>query len=348
MTTPTPAAPVTHRLSSTLLGLVLPLLVLVAATVLTLSWRDEMPAQIATHFGPGGHADGFGAVVPFVALMAGVFALLVIGSWALAFFRGQDGSTRRIAVGTSLGMAWFGATILVGTGLMHRGLTDAADVGDVDPVITVAVVGALVLGAGVALLLPRDPHRPADPGTAVDGPTILLGDQEHAAWIGRVGSPVGVVAGVASVVLVGILTIALDMPVFAVLAVVLGVLLGATTLYTVTVDHRGLRVRSVAGFPRVTIPLDEVVAVRTRDVHPLRDFGGWGYRVRFDGTVGVVARSGPAIEVERAGGRRFLVTVADAATGAALLTTLAGRGRDGDGPVAAGAGSGSGSDGTAG
>jgi hypothetical protein len=125
MITPAPATPATdrpvgHRLSSTLLGLVLPLLVLTTAVVLLLSWRDQLPEQVATHFGPGGQADDFGPLVPFVALMVAIFAALVIGAWLLAFFRGQDGSTRRVAVGLSLGMSWFGGTILVGTGLLHR------------------------------------------------------------------------------------------------------------------------------------------------------------------------------------------------------------------------------------
>lgn len=335
MTAPAPATPdtdrpVSHRLSSTLLGLALPLLVLIAGAVLTLSWRDQMPEQIATHFGRGGRVDGFERVVPFVTLMTGIFAVLVVGAWVLAFYRGQDGSTRRVAVGFSLGMSWFGATIVVGTGLLNRGLTDAREVGDVDPVITVAIVGGLLLGTVVALLAPRDPHRPADAGTPVDGPTLTLGAQERAAWTGRVRSRVALIAGVSSVALITFLTIALDMVALGVLAVVLAVALAGTTLCTVTVDGRGLRVRSVVGWPRVTIPLDEVVAVRAREVRPFREFGGWGYRVGLSGTVGVVARTGPAIEVARAGGRVFVVTVDDAETGAALLATLAGRERDED------------------
>jgi hypothetical protein len=46
-----------------------------------------------------------------------------------------------------------------------------------------------------------------------------------------------------------------------------------------------------------------------------------------DGTVGVVVRGGESIAVERSGGRRFVITVDDAATGAALLNTVAERAR---------------------
>jgi len=60
----------------------------------------------------------------------------------------------------------------------------------------------------------------------------------------------------------------------------------------------------------------------------VREFGGWGVRTSVaTGATGVVLRSGEAIEIHRTGGRRFLVTVDDAATGAALLATLAERDR---------------------
>ena len=61
----------------------------------------------------------------------------------------------------------------------------------------------------------------------------------------------------------------------------------------------------------------------------MAEFGGWGYRVGRGGRVGVVLRTGEALQVQRTGGRAFVVTVDDAATGAALLNTLAARSRVG-------------------
>ncbi|MNY73206.1 hypothetical protein D3C86_2119390 [compost metagenome] len=52
------------------------------------------------------------------------------------------------------------------------------------------------------------------------------------------------------------------------------------------------------------------------------EFGGWGLRLSTDRRFGVVLRSGEAIEVLRRSGKRFVVTVEDAATGAALLEAL--------------------------
>jgi hypothetical protein len=59
----------------------------------------------------------------------------------------------------------------------------------------------------------------------------------------------------------------------------------------------------------------------------LREFGGWGYRVGTDGTVGIVVRTGEGLRIRRTGDRSLVVTVDDAATGAALLNTLADRAR---------------------
>jgi len=57
----------------------------------------------------------------------------------------------------------------------------------------------------------------------------------------------------------------------------------------------------------------------------MTQFGGWGIRLGLDGRLGVVLRRGDAIQIERAGTRTLVVTVDDAATGAALLKALAAR-----------------------
>jgi hypothetical protein len=54
-------------------------------------------------------------------------------------------------------------------------------------------------------------------------------------------------------------------------------------------------------------------------VNPLAEFGGWGWRWGADGRVGVVLRAGEGIQVTRTNGKRFVVTVDDAQTGASVL-----------------------------
>lgn len=104
-------------------------------------------------------------------------------------------------------------------------------------------------------------------------------------------------------------------------------LVGSLCSWVAVVDHRGLTVRSVAGVRLKHVPLTDVVSARVRTVRAVRDFGGYGWRLALDGTTGLVLRSGEALDVETTSGRRFVITVDDAATAAALLTELAGRAR---------------------
>jgi hypothetical protein len=100
----------------------------------------------------------------------------------------------------------------------------------------------------------------------------------------------------------------------------------ATTLaFHVRVDDSGLHVESVLGMPRFHVPLADVESAARVDVEPMGEFGGWGLRLSTGRRFGVVLRSGEAIEVLRRSGKRFVVTVDDADTGAALLEALVSR-----------------------
>lgn len=319
--------PVPHRLSSTLLGLVPGLTVLVATTLVVTSWRGDLPDPVAVHFGPDG-ADGYGSVGGVLALLLGVFGTLTVAIWLLAVLRGRDAMTRRIAVGTATGLAVFGSVLVGGTLWLQRGLADAAATPDVDPVIGLAVAAGLAAGGLCAWGAPADTHAPAGPGpVGLTGARLPLGAHERAAWAGRVVSRVAVGVGGGATLVVAMLVVALDMPALVLLVVALLLLVLVSAVIVVTVDSRGLTARSALGWPRFHVPLDEVESVTVRQVRPLREFGGWGFRVGLAGQVGYVVRTGEAIEVGRTRGRSFVVTVDDAATGAALLTTLADRER---------------------
>lgn len=108
---------------------------------------------------------------------------------------------------------------------------------------------------------------------------------------------------------------------------VLIVLLLGMTGWRVLVDSQGLTATAQLGWPRQHIPADEVERADVVTISAFTEFGGWGLRVSPDGRTGVVTRSGPAIQVQRTGGRVFVVTTTGAAAGAALLNTMAERSR---------------------
>ncbi|GIG28402.1 lipase chaperone [Cellulomonas marina] len=317
---------VPHRTASTVLALVPAAVTLGTAAALVASWRSRLPDPVAVHFGPGG-ADGYSALGPFVTLGLGLFAALAVAGWLVAVRWGRDAMTRRIGVGLAAGLAAFGAVLVAGVLALQRGLADAARTPDVDPVVTGAVVAGLVLGGLCAWAVPADASAPAtDPGP-LDGPRLPLGPQERAVWTGRVVSRVAVALGGGATLLVAALAVGLRIPGLLVLVAALAALVVTGAVVVVTVDATGLTARSPLGWPRYRIPLDEVLGARATHVRPLADFGGWGYRLGRGGRVGYVLRTGDALEVSRTGGRTFVVTVDDAATAAALLTTLAERAR---------------------
>jgi len=319
-------APVPHRVATTLLTLVVPVALLVIATLVALSWSDQLPDPVAVHWGTDG-ADGFGSLASAVLPTLITGTLVAVGAWALAFYAGHASSTRRIAAGSSIGMAVFLGVVMLGPLADQRGLDDATQAPGIGTTLLVAILGGVVIGSLAAFLTPADADRPAaariDPGA----PRLPLTATERAVWRRSVFSRTTLVVGIAAVLVVLVLAVVTRMWALSLLALLLAGLLLSTVAFDATVDERGLVARGLLGWPTLRVPLDEVVAARATTVRPLKDFGGWGYRVGRGGRTGIVLRSGEALEVERSGDRVVVVTVDDAGTGAALLNTLADRAR---------------------
>jgi hypothetical protein len=190
--------------------------------------------------------------------------------------------------------------------------------------LLIGFVVALAVAAVAVLVTPRLPQSAGLSGTVS---TASIGAGERVYWTQVARSPRGVIA-IPIVVIVGIAVLfaVVGLPVWATLVVGLVVASLITMLtWRVVVDQRGLTVTGLFGFPRFDIPLETIVAAAAIDVSALGQFGGWGVRFGRTGW-GVIARTGPAIEVQRSNGANFVVTVDDAGTAAGLLTTLAQRG----------------------
>ncbi|MFI6419483.1 hypothetical protein ACIBG6_19075 [Streptomyces sp. NPDC050842] len=293
-------------------------------------WRDEMPAELATHFSVGGDPDGWTGATAYVLVSTGLLLALAAG-WT-AFVRRRH-----------LWAAW--ATAGFTGGLFGR-LLRANRVDDVEAVVfspgmdlAVALAVAAVAGAaGWALTAlvpevpaePEKPEKPEKPGQEpAPGPRLPLAPGEVAGWSKDTGSRALTVFAVLALAAAPVTLLVATWPdaLFGLLGLVVGVPGLALARVRVTVDRHGLTVRSaLVPRPRVRVPLDAVEGASVRAIDAVADFGGWGYRVRAHRT-GVVLRSGEALVVRRRGenGREFAVTVPDARTGAALLNALAER-----------------------
>lgn len=329
-------------------GVIVPLTTIAVTAIIVALWLPEIPEPSAIHWGTDG-VDGYGpgwthlVVLAGIALMIVVFALLAWFAHRLpengrsaapvAGERAQWSPTARFLGAANLGVAGLIALVtLVGVG-SQRGLADASQTPD----IGFAVFGGfvlLVVGAVVGWFAQPSTPR-AESGNGTDAAPLPAAASERVVWIGTatiarsgfavLGGSVLVVCALAAVLLATGSGDAWSLAIMlASVAVVLFALV-VTFAFRVRIGPAGLLVRSRVGWPKVEIPARDVASVRTVDVHPFGEFGGWGFRYGLDGRTGVVLRRGEGIEVTRVDGRRFVVTIDDAETAAAALATAARR-----------------------
>lgn len=308
------------------LTLFVPLLLTAGGVAIALAIMPELPDPVATHWGPDG-VDGTGSAWSMIVVMAAITVVLALMFTFLATFWGKSSSTRRFSAGLSVGLAVFMIGVSVATLWVQRDVVVAADVGDIQLPILVCALVALAAGILAAVAVVGDPPRPTSQPVPADAPHLQLAPGEVVTWTRLMGGDLWRWISLTVAIVGGALGIAIGQW-WLILAIVVPVELLVTMLsWRVIVDARGLTCRAMLGFPRMIIPLNEVERADVVDISPLRDFGGWGYRVGRGGRIGIVLRSGEAVEVERSGGRVVAVTVDDASTGASLLNALAARGR---------------------
>ncbi|WP_405938775.1 DUF1648 domain-containing protein [Streptomyces sp. NBC_00726] len=308
------------------------LLALAVDLLLFATRRDRLPARLASHFVGNGRVDDYAGQTSY--LVATTLVLLGVGLlWVLAAGFGKfAGTAYRVMVALGYGFAAFlgylmGAVLLINVDAVED--AQGRGQGVHFPMWHMAAAfgaGVVAFGIGyLAAMLTPVPGPVADDGPEGDGERIALGAGEVAGW--------GRGAGSWWLPLTGLLVIGTGIAMlftaswpFALLPLVLGLLIAAFARPYVTVDRRGIIVSGLLPRPRIRIPLDRIEAAASRDIRPLSEYGGWGYRIR-PGRSGVIIRSGEGIVARLTNGRDFAVTVDDSATGAALLNTLIDRRR---------------------
>ncbi|MFC7878198.1 DUF1648 domain-containing protein [Isoptericola sp. NPDC057391] len=305
------------------------LLFAVGAAAVVWAWRDELPAQIASHWSGSGEPDGF--MTPTTIALVGVATTVGLCALfaAIGITQGAAASTRRIAAAGCVWSGAFMATIVVGTLAPQRGLADASQVELAGGALLASILLPLVPAGIAAVLVPGDPAMPAVEAVPDDAPRATLRDGERAVWLRRATGGPGLAVGAVAVALTTLAAILTAEWTMLVVPAVLAALFVTMFAFTVRVDAGGLTVRSAVRWPGTHVPADEVVRASVTRVRPFREFGGWGWRTARDGRVGVVLRAGEALLVERTGGRSFAVTVDDASDAAALLNAMADRARRG-------------------
>ncbi len=320
-----------------LVGIAFPLLVTAAGVALMIAWLPQMPDPIAVHWNMAGQADGFGPawIAPLLTAGIGILSAGLIGLWVLTAAReGEWGPTMRFLGALSPGATSFLVVLITWSFAIQRGLADAHEAPSIVPAFAVGTVIGVTLGLGAWFAQPAVAVSGGRRSPVQNAPRIVLAVGEHAVWLrtttmrsGPMATIIGVTVALAVLALWFALTGGAVWLVFAGVAVLLLVLLLAVSVFRVRVDENGLRVQAPIGVPRFRVPLEDIAHAEVVRVMPMVDFGGWGIRRSLDGRTGIVLYTGEGLQVTRRDGRRFVVTVNDAATGVALLTALHDRGR---------------------
>lgn len=321
--------PLPHRGRAWLLGVVVPVAITAAAWAVVVALLPRLPDPVAVHWGLTG-VDRTGTVGELVTTSAVISGISLVVMGALAVLTGRQALTRRMVLGLAVGLATLFAGVSLSTVLTQVDLPTAEAAAPPDLPMTLALVAAVVLGGLAGAAAGSDPAQPATGGLAPGTATADLPEGQRAVWVRSVAGLGPTVTWTLAVVavLLGVGLWLLTDTVFPVVVLApIAVLVLTMTTWQVQVDARGLTARGTLGWPRQHVPAGEVERADVTTVRPFAEFGGWGLRTTVSGTVGVVVRTGEAIAVERSGGRRFVVTVDDAATGAALLNTYAQRAR---------------------
>lgn len=313
----------------------LAVILLAAASVIAV-WlvRDDLPVQIAVHWGADGRPDGFAGVTEVLVTNAVMMLVFPLFLWGLGLGVRQE----RMMAAVSLGMGAFLGVVLVGSVLAQRGSVEAMEARGT-AFIWIGTLTGLLVGALVWLVARRKraDYAVASAPPSGDMPTLRVSPTTRVAWTGhtRVTGWIWLFAAIALVpmLVMAVVFVANGNWSDAVFMLLIGLGLGLFVLGAayarVTIDARGVRVRGVGVIRWVDVPLANIQAAEVTTADPMGDFGGYGRRVALGGErEGMVTSKGEAILIERADERPMVVTIDDARRAAATLNTLLVRDRD--------------------
>jgi hypothetical protein len=308
-----------------IVALVAPLILVVVALAWSFSLAAQLPARVVVHWDLAGHPNGYGSPFQFpIGLAAVCLPLIVIfgGAVVLISHRGPLTPLAKLLAVTSI---W--VTLIVSITFLGS-LLDKNAGADIGAMLGLALGSATVVAAAAWFVLPRGVRGVGGSVRPAVSP-VTLTPGERASWIrtasvsaGMIWIVVAVCVVIAAVTIVS--TIATDGQYWwlSFVPVVVLLLVLSNFAWTVRVDVRGVRIRSVLGIPVVRVPLDQVTSADVIDVQAISQYGGWGIRFALNGRIGVIVRSGEALEVHRSKGLDVVVTVDDASSAAALLNGL--------------------------
>lgn len=322
MPTTSPPAPRSPARIGGLLITLATVVVLAVMTAVVAAISGDMPAQVATHWGASGAADGFTSrddlwtLLAIPVVLGGV--LLPVAFMGDRLPAGMHWLTG-LPVGTCLGVG----TIVVGSLLPQRGLADAATAPFPGWLIPVGVVLGLVATVLAARLSPTPSLHTTTRAAPAGAVRADLPPGALVVWHGTTPAAPALKWLAAGVVALGAWMAWAVSWWLVTLFVPLAVLLLASMQFDVTVGPAGVRASAALfGWPHAAAPLDTITSACSTTTRFV-DFGGWGIRVNpGQSKTGVITRFGPALQVDRTDGSALVVSMANPDIPAAVVNTL--------------------------
>ena len=306
-------------------ALIVPLVLAGIALAWSFSLAASLPARVVVHWDLAGHPNGYGSPFEFPVVLASVCLPLIAIFGGAVVLISHRGPLTPLAKLLAVASTWM--TLLVAAPVLGS-LLDPNAGKDIGVLLAIGLGVATVVAACAWFVLPRGVRGVGGSVRPAVAP-VTLAPGERASWIrtvsvsgGMIWAVVLICAALAVVTIVS--TIATDGQYWwlSFVPVVVLLILLSNFAWTVRVDARGVRIRSVLGIPVVNVPLDQVSSADVTDVQAFAQYGGWGIRFALNGRIGVIMRSGEALEVHRSKGLDIVVTVDDASSAAALLNGL--------------------------
>jgi len=287
------------------------LMVVIGLIPLAIGWGD-LPDPVATHWGLGGAPDGSTSLA-FVPLIH--VGLVALGLLTTSLFRVEGEPTAEAFAMLGL-MGGLGLALNITLVQLNRGVEVWTEAGEFSFWYLGAVLVGAFVGGAIGFSVGRHWH-PVRETKAGAVPVVDVAIGERVSWVGRATAkwPLFMLGGVAIIFV-------LIPETGRWIAILLLILTVMFLQVEANVNNDGLRIR-LGGIPVKKYPLSTIKSAQAIDLEPAA-WGGWGWRIVPDRSA-IVLRRGEALEVVFLSGRRFAVTVDDAATGAALLNGLVAR-----------------------
>ena len=279
--------------------------------VTALTVGPRLGSEMASHWSDAGRPDGFADTWLAFWILAALVTVLTAG--AIGLVVASSSSSARVWAGLVVGFAGVAALAwaVPAESTAAAGSPEEAELGvRMLLLIPVAALGVLVFG-----VLRSVPVRVDEEPLPVTAQRLRAGDR--LVWSGTTGSAwfgvpaLALLGGAVCCLVVALVGEAPGLIAPAVFLLLIGSALLMVANVRLLIDARGVRLLStVFRIPLIRVALDDIAAVSTERIEPLR-WGGWGFRVSGRGVAYVTHRS-RGLVITRQRGTSVAITIADA------------------------------------